>query len=151
MTPCTKGQPSNKTTSYLMEISCGCMISFQKSTKEIFNPLLWQKQVDGFWSSNIWWILAEVNSIVPIIQTCGGTFIDCKNTNCLFDNDSSRSVFIKSVSFCSVYVKNTFMRIKKNDSNSIFDNMLYKYKNTFNINKIPKRTYNFNYKKKIIW
>ena len=42
------------------------------------------------------------------------------------------------------------MRIRKNDSNSVFDNMLYKYKNTFNINKLPKRTYNFNYKKKIV-
>ena len=31
------------------------------------------------------------------------------------------------------------MRIRKNDSNSVFDNMLYKYKNTFNINKLPKR------------
>ena len=39
------------------------------------------------------------------------------------------------------------MRIRKNNSNSDFDNMLYKYKNTFNINKLLKITYNFNYKK----
>ena len=39
------------------------------------------------------------------------------------------------------------MRIRKNNSNSNFDNMLYKYKNTFNINKLLKITYNFNYKK----
>ena len=39
------------------------------------------------------------------------------------------------------------MRIRKKDSNNVFDNMLYKYKNTFNINKLPKMTYNFNYKK----
>ena len=44
-------------------------------------------------------------------------------------------------------MKNTFMRIRKNNSNSDFDNMLYKYKNTFNINKLLKITYNFNYKK----
>ena len=44
-------------------------------------------------------------------------------------------------------MKNTFMRIRKNNSNSNFDNMLYKYKNTFNINKLLKITYNFNYKK----
>ena len=36
------------------------------------------------------------------------------------------------------------MRIEKNDSNNVFDNILYKYKNTFNINKLPKMTYNFN-------
>ena len=47
-------------------------------------------------------------------------------------------------------MKNIFMRIKKSDSNSVFDNMLYKYKNTFNINKLLKRIYNFNYKKKIV-
>ena len=39
------------------------------------------------------------------------------------------------------------MIIRKNDSKSVFDNILYKYKNTFNINKLPKRTYNFNLKK----
>ena len=39
------------------------------------------------------------------------------------------------------------MRIRKNNSNSDFDNMLYKYKNTFNINKLLKITYNFNYEK----
>ena len=39
------------------------------------------------------------------------------------------------------------MRIGKNNSNNVFDNMLYKYKNTFNINKLLKITYNFNYKK----
>ena len=39
------------------------------------------------------------------------------------------------------------MRIRKNNSNSDFDNILYKYKNTFNINKLLKITYNFNYKK----
>ena len=44
-------------------------------------------------------------------------------------------------------MKNTFRRIRKNNSNSNFDNMLYKYKNTFNINKLLKITYNFNYKK----
>ena len=42
--------------------------------------------------------------------------------------DSSGSVFIGSVSFFSVSVKNTFMRIRKNDSNSIFYNMLYSIK-----------------------
>ena len=68
----------------------------------------------------------------------------------MFGNDSSGSVFIGSASFYSVSVKNTFMRIRKNDSNSVFDNMLYKYKNTFNINKLLKRIYNFNYKKKIV-
>ena len=68
----------------------------------------------------------------------------------MFDNDSSGSVFIGSASFYSVSVKSTFMRIRKNDSNSVFDNMLYKYKNTFNINKLLKMIYNFNYKKKIV-
>ena len=42
------------------------------------------------------------------------------------------------------------MKIRKNDSNNVFDNMLYKYKNTSNINKLPKMTYNFNYKNKIV-
>ena len=32
-------------------------------------------------------------------------------------------------------MKNTFIKIQKNDSNNIFDNILYKYKNTFNNNK----------------
>ena len=71
--------------------------------------------------------------------------------NSLFGSDSNGSVFIGSVSFCSVSMKDTFMRIRKNDSNSVFDNMLYKYENTFNSKKLPKRTYNFNYKKKIVW
>ena len=47
-------------------------------------------------------------------------------------------------------MKNSFMRIGKNNSNNVFDNMLYKYKNTFNINKLPKMIYNFSYKKKIV-
>ena len=47
-------------------------------------------------------------------------------------------------------MKNSYIRIRKNNSNNVFDNMLYKYKNTFNINKLPKMTYNFNYKKKIV-
>ena len=42
------------------------------------------------------------------------------------------------------------MRTGKNDSNNVFDNMLYKYKNTFNINKLPEMIYNFSYKKKIV-
>ena len=42
------------------------------------------------------------------------------------------------------------MRIRKNDSNNVFYNMLYKYKNTFKINKLPKMIYNFSYKKKIV-
>ena len=40
------------------------------------------------------------------------------------------------------------MRIKKSDSNSVFDNMLDMYKNVFNIDKLPKMTFNFNYQKK---
>ena len=40
-----------------------------------------------------------------------------------------------------------FYENKKKNYNSDFDNMLYKYKNTFNINKLLKITYNFNYKK----
>ena len=40
------------------------------------------------------------------------------------------------------------MRIRKNNLNSVFDNMWYKYKNTFSINKLSKKTYNFNYKRK---
>ena len=32
-------------------------------------------------------------------------------------------------------MKNTFIKIQKKDSNNIFDNILYKYKNTFNNNK----------------
>ena len=44
-------------------------------------------------------------------------------------------------------MKNSYIRIRKNNSNNVFDNMLYKYKNTFNINKLLKITYNFNYKK----
>ena len=48
-----------------------------------------------------------------------------------FGSDSNRSVFLKSVSFRSVFMKNTFMRIIKNNSNSVFDNMFYKYKYIF--------------------
>ena len=48
-----------------------------------------------------------------------------------FGSDSNRSVFLKSVSFCSVFMKNTFMRIIKNNFNNVFDNMFYKYKYIF--------------------
>ena len=40
------------------------------------------------------------------------------------------------------------MRILKSDSNSVFNNILYKYKNTFNNNKLLKK--NIYYKKKIL-
>lgn len=33
--------------------------------------------------------------------------------------------------FCSVFIKNTFMRITKNDFNSVFDNMLQSIKTLF--------------------
>ena len=48
--------------------------------------------------------------------------------------------FSKSV-FCSIYVKNTFMKTWKCESNSVYDNFSYKYKNVFNINKLLKRTF----------
>ena len=58
--------------------------------------------------------------------------------NSLFGSDSNGSVFIGSVSFCSVSMKDTFMRIRKNDSNSVFDNMLYKYENTLIVRNYQK-------------
>ena len=50
------------------------------------------------------------------------------------------STFSKSVFYC-IYVKNTFMKIWKSESNSVYDNIPYKYKNIFNINKWLKRTF----------
>ena len=38
-------------------------------------------------------------------------------------------------------MKNVFMKIWKNNCNSIFDNILYKYKNAFNNNKFLKKTF----------
>ena len=49
--------------------------------------------------------------------------------------------FIGSVFFYNTSVKNVFIRISKNDSNSIFDNISYKYKNVFNNNKLLKKTF----------
>ena len=72
----------------------------------------------------------------------GKTYSPRSKIESLFSSDSNGSVFIESVSFYSVSVENVFTRIKKNDSNSVLNNMLYKYKNTFNINKLLKMTYN---------
>ena len=44
-------------------------------------------------------------------------------------------VFLLNFFFFNTSMKNTFIKIQKNDSNNIFDNILYKYKNTFNNNK----------------
>lgn len=45
-------------------------------------------------------------------------------------------------------MKNTYIRIKKRDSNSVFHNVSYEYKNIFNINKLPKKIYALITKKK---
>ena len=37
--------------------------------------------------------------------------------------------------FFNTSMKNTFIKTQKNDSNNIFYNILYKYKNIFNNNK----------------
>ena len=49
-----------------------------------------------------------------------------------------KEVFLLSVFF---YSKNTFIRIWKNDSNSIFDNVSHKFKNIFNNNELLKRIF----------
>ena len=49
-----------------------------------------------------------------------------------------KEVFLLSVFF---YSKNTFIRIWKSDSNSIFDNVSHKYKNIFNNNELLKKIF----------
>ena len=48
-------------------------------------------------------------------------------------------------------MKNTFIKIRKSNFKSVFFFTIYriiKYKNVFNINKLPKRTYNLITKRK---
>lgn len=60
----------------------------------------------------------------------------------LFRSASNRSIFIISVLFYNTCIKNTSMIISKNDSNSVFNNILHKYKKKlYSINKLLKSTF----------
>ena len=48
-------------------------------------------------------------------------------------------LLVKVFFFLYHFYEKCFYKLLKSDSNSIFDNMLYKYKNTFNISKLLKK------------